>query len=60
MFYDGKNGIQEMDGDEPMPEDVAPEKVVPFIPNASIDLSRVRRNIMADKPRVIRFVIDWD
>ena len=43
---------------EPMPEDT--QKAAPIIPNAVINLSRVRRNILADKPRVIRFVIDWD
>ena len=30
------------------------------IPSASIDTSRVYRNILADRPRVTRFLIDWE
>mmetsp|Transcript_5253 Transcript_5253/g.7262 ORF Transcript_5253/g.7262 Transcript_5253/m.7262 type:complete len:233 (-) Transcript_5253:317-1015(-) len=35
-----------------------PESYLPEVPRP-IDLSRVQRNILADKPRVTRFPIDW-
>ncbi len=51
---------EEEEEEEPIPEESTLVSKAALIPSASIDVSRVTRNILADNPRVTRYNINWD
>jgi len=58
---DAANPAEGVDGSIPLTEALQPPQLEMFLPQvpAPIDVSRVNRNILAEKPRVTRFPIDW-